>query len=171
MERKSLKLHFRYLYFCLCVDHRLGLYNFRSFPPRPYPISSIERRIEMQQRYRRHFYLMPLPIYVPTNPQGAEQLPPAIVVTETDYYLRKLWGAPLEGLKKKLRCRASRENRRGFSEYVLGVLVSTFHYYTNPSVIDQQTFAEYTARTAFERPLLSGVAYAQRVMNYEREDL
>ncbi|CAH1425817.1 unnamed protein product [Lactuca virosa] len=55
--------------------------------------------------------------------------------------------------------------------HALGVLVSTFHYYTNPSVIDQQTFAEYTARTAFERPLLSGVAYARRVMNYEREDL
>lgn len=35
----------------------------------------------------------------------------------------------------------------------------------------QETFAEYTARTAFERPLLSGVAYAQRVMNYEREEL
>lgn len=33
----------------------------------------------------------------------------------------------------------------------------------------QVTFAEYTARTAFERPLLSGVAYAQRVMNSERE--
>nr|KAJ0187555.1 hypothetical protein LSAT_V11C900457350 [Lactuca sativa] len=35
----------------------------------------------------------------------------------------------------------------------------------------KETFAEYTARTAFERPLLSGVANAQRVMNYEREDL
>ncbi|KAI3817100.1 hypothetical protein L1987_10888 [Smallanthus sonchifolius] len=54
--------------------------------------------------------------------------------------------------------------------HALAVLVSTFHYYKNPSVIDQDTFAEYTARTAFERPLLSGVAYAQRVMNSERED-
>lgn len=34
----------------------------------------------------------------------------------------------------------------------------------------QETFAEYTARTAFERPLLSGVAYAQRVLNSEREN-
>ncbi|XP_073140647.1 histidine kinase 4 isoform X2 [Henckelia pumila] len=34
----------------------------------------------------------------------------------------------------------------------------------------EETFAAYTARTAFERPLLSGVAYAQRVMNTERED-
>jgi arabidopsis histidine kinase 2/3/4 (cytokinin receptor) len=32
----------------------------------------------------------------------------------------------------------------------------------------QETFAEYTARTAFERPLLSGVAYAQGV-NSERK--
>ncbi|KAJ0677948.1 putative histidine kinase, Protein-serine/threonine phosphatase [Helianthus annuus] len=54
--------------------------------------------------------------------------------------------------------------------HALAVLVSTFHYYKNPSVIDQETFAEYTARTAFERPLLSGVAYAQRVLNSQRED-
>lgn len=33
----------------------------------------------------------------------------------------------------------------------------------------QETFAEYTACTSFERPLLSGVAYAQRVVNSERE--
>ena len=33
----------------------------------------------------------------------------------------------------------------------------------------KETFAEYTARTAFERPLLSGVSYAERVINSERE--
>ncbi|CAN6478942.1 unnamed protein product [Victoria cruziana] len=33
----------------------------------------------------------------------------------------------------------------------------------------QRTFAEYTAGTAFERPLLSGVAYAQKVVHEERE--
>jgi hypothetical protein len=33
----------------------------------------------------------------------------------------------------------------------------------------QDTFADYTARTSFERPLLSGVAYAQRVVHAERE--
>lgn len=33
----------------------------------------------------------------------------------------------------------------------------------------QETFAEYAARTAFERPLLSGVAYAERVVNSERK--
>lgn len=54
--------------------------------------------------------------------------------------------------------------------HALAILVSTFHYYKNPSAIDQETFAEYTARTAFERPLLSGVAYAQKVVNYEREE-
>ncbi|KAF5450309.1 hypothetical protein F2P56_030672 [Juglans regia] len=52
--------------------------------------------------------------------------------------------------------------------HALAILVSTFHYYKNPSAIDQGTFAEYTARTAFERPLLSGVSYAQRVINSER---
>lgn len=53
--------------------------------------------------------------------------------------------------------------------HALAILVSTFHYYKNPSAIDQETFAGYTARTAFERPLLSGVAYAERVVNSERE--
>ncbi|KAK7273994.1 hypothetical protein RIF29_15063 [Crotalaria pallida] len=53
--------------------------------------------------------------------------------------------------------------------HALAILVSTFHYYRYPSAIDQETFAEYTARTAFERPLMSGVAYAQRVVNSERE--
>ncbi|KAM1846669.1 hypothetical protein ACFX14_011046 [Malus domestica] len=53
--------------------------------------------------------------------------------------------------------------------HALAILVSTFHYYKNPSAIDQETFAEYTARTAFERPLLSGVAYAQRVLDSDRE--
>ncbi|XP_039004281.1 uncharacterized protein LOC120131344 [Hibiscus syriacus] len=40
-------------------------------------------------------------IYVPTNPHGAEMLPPGIVVPETDLYLRRLWGEPSEDLKKK----------------------------------------------------------------------
>ncbi|XVE85572.1 hypothetical protein DITRI_Ditri17bG0101200 [Diplodiscus trichospermus] len=53
--------------------------------------------------------------------------------------------------------------------HALAILISTFHYYKNPSAIDQETFAEYTARTAFERPLLSGVAYAERVVHSERE--
>ncbi|KAK8537373.1 hypothetical protein V6N13_042302 [Hibiscus sabdariffa] len=52
--------------------------------------------------------------------------------------------------------------------HALAILISTFHYYKNPSAIDQETFAEYTARTAFERPLLSGVAYAERVVHSER---
>jgi len=37
-----------------------------------------------------------LKIYVPTNPKGAERLPPGIVVSETDLYLRRLWGEPSE---------------------------------------------------------------------------
>jgi len=35
-------------------------------------------------------------IYVPTNPHGAELLPPGIIVAETDFYLRRLWGEPSE---------------------------------------------------------------------------
>ncbi|CAN4081025.1 unnamed protein product [Withania somnifera] len=54
--------------------------------------------------------------------------------------------------------------------HALAILVSTFNYEKNPSAIDQKTFAEYTARTAFERPLLSGVAYAERVLDSEREE-
>ncbi|KAE8663887.1 Histidine kinase 4 [Hibiscus syriacus] len=54
--------------------------------------------------------------------------------------------------------------------HALAILISTFHYYKNQSAIDQETFAEYTARTAFERPLLSGVSYAERVAHSEREE-
>ncbi|KAM0934935.1 hypothetical protein DsansV1_C30g0215891 [Dioscorea sansibarensis] len=37
-------------------------------------------------------------IYVPTNPRGAELLPPGIIVPESDFYLRRLWGDPNEDL-------------------------------------------------------------------------
>ncbi|KAM7257729.1 hypothetical protein ACFE04_013470 [Oxalis oulophora] len=40
-------------------------------------------------------------IYVPTNPRGAELLPPGIVEAESDFFLRRLWGEPSEDLKKK----------------------------------------------------------------------
>lgn len=53
--------------------------------------------------------------------------------------------------------------------HALAILISTFHHGKNPSAIDQKTFAEYTARTAFERPLTSGVAYALKVLHSERE--
>ncbi|XP_073010879.1 probable histidine kinase 6 [Typha latifolia] len=52
--------------------------------------------------------------------------------------------------------------------HALAILVYTFHYQKQPAAIDQETFAYYTARTAFERPLLNGVAYAQRVLHSER---
>ncbi|URE30529.1 lysine ketoglutarate reductase trans-splicing related 1 [Musa troglodytarum] len=39
-----------------------------------------------------------LKIYVPTNPRGAERLPPGIIVPESDFYLRRLWGNPDEDL-------------------------------------------------------------------------
>ncbi|XP_019463726.1 PREDICTED: histidine kinase 3-like [Lupinus angustifolius] len=51
----------------------------------------------------------------------------------------------------------------------MSILISTFHHAKSPSAIDQRTFAKYTERTAFERPLTSGVAYAARVLRSERE--
>ncbi|KAL3511450.1 hypothetical protein ACH5RR_030851 [Cinchona calisaya] len=51
----------------------------------------------------------------------------------------------------------------------MSILISTFYHNKNPPVIDQMTFARYTERTAFERPLTSGVAYAVRVLHSERE--
>ncbi|KAI5389097.1 uncharacterized protein LOC127103271 isoform X1 [Lathyrus oleraceus] len=45
---------------------------------------------------------MRLPMmFVSTNPPGAESLPAGIVVSESDLYLRRLWGEPSEDLKKK----------------------------------------------------------------------
>ncbi|GMH06797.1 hypothetical protein Nepgr_008637 [Nepenthes gracilis] len=40
-------------------------------------------------------------ICVPTNPRGAERLPPAIIASESDFYLRRLWGHPDEDLTSK----------------------------------------------------------------------
>ncbi|KZV17806.1 hypothetical protein F511_01615 [Dorcoceras hygrometricum] len=40
----------------------------------------------------------PSKIWVPSNPKGAERLPPAIVASESDFYLRRLWGLPSEDL-------------------------------------------------------------------------
>jgi hypothetical protein len=35
-------------------------------------------------------------IWVPTNPRGAERLPPGIIESESDLFLRRLWGQPSE---------------------------------------------------------------------------
>ncbi|KAG2714674.1 hypothetical protein I3760_03G038800 [Carya illinoinensis] len=40
-------------------------------------------------------------IWVPTNPRGAERLPPGIVASESDFFLRRLWGQPSEDLTIK----------------------------------------------------------------------
>ncbi|KAG6394631.1 hypothetical protein SASPL_145220 [Salvia splendens] len=42
-------------------------------------------------------------IWVPTNPRGAERLPPGILVAESDLYTRRLWGVPGEDLIVKPR--------------------------------------------------------------------
>ncbi|ONI30351.1 hypothetical protein PRUPE_1G246200 [Prunus persica] len=42
-------------------------------------------------------------IWVPSNPRGAERLPPGILAAESDFYLRRLWGKPSEDLTIKPR--------------------------------------------------------------------
>jgi hypothetical protein len=37
-----------------------------------------------------------LQIYEPTNPKGAETLPPGIIVSESDFHQHRLWGNPYE---------------------------------------------------------------------------
>ncbi|KAH7842040.1 hypothetical protein Vadar_000739 [Vaccinium darrowii] len=54
--------------------------------------------------------------------------------------------------------------------HALAIFVSTFHHGKEPSAIDQKTFGGYTERTAFKRPLTSGVAYALRVLHADREE-
>ncbi|KAA3464307.1 copii coat assembly sec16 [Gossypium australe] len=43
----------------------------------------------------------PFQIWIPTNPRGAERLPPGIVAPESDLFLRRLWGLPSEDLTIK----------------------------------------------------------------------
>ncbi|XP_021299046.1 uncharacterized protein LOC110427774 [Herrania umbratica] len=40
-------------------------------------------------------------IWIPTNPRGAERLPPDIIESESDLYPRRLWGQPSEDLSIK----------------------------------------------------------------------
>ncbi|XWS40675.1 hypothetical protein CRYUN_Cryun17cG0015700 [Craigia yunnanensis] len=40
-------------------------------------------------------------IWIPTNPWGAERLPPRIIASESDFYLHRLWGQPSEDLTIK----------------------------------------------------------------------
>lgn len=42
-----------------------------------------------------------LKIWIPSNPRGAERLPPAIIHAESDFYLRRLWGLPSGDLTSK----------------------------------------------------------------------
>ncbi|KAH6763262.1 lysine ketoglutarate reductase trans-splicing protein [Perilla frutescens var. hirtella] len=40
-------------------------------------------------------------VWAPSNPKGAERLPPGIVISESDLYPRRLWGLPKEDLPIK----------------------------------------------------------------------
>lgn len=43
-----------------------------------------------------YFLVTSRQIWVPTNPRGAERLPPGIIVLESDYYMHRLYGNPGE---------------------------------------------------------------------------
>ncbi|XP_056685783.1 uncharacterized protein [Spinacia oleracea] len=42
-----------------------------------------------------------IPKWIQSHPRGAERLPPGIVASTSDLYLRRLWGLPSEDLKSK----------------------------------------------------------------------
>ncbi|KAK3026024.1 hypothetical protein RJ639_042516 [Escallonia herrerae] len=48
-----------------------------------------------------HSLLNVIQIWVPSNPRGAERLPPAIVASGSDFYLHRLFGKPSEDLVMK----------------------------------------------------------------------
>ncbi|KAK8937947.1 hypothetical protein KSP40_PGU001752 [Platanthera guangdongensis] len=51
----------------------------------------------------RHGSSNPLKIYVESNPRGTKLLAPGIIVSESDFYLRRLWGDPVEDLPTRPR--------------------------------------------------------------------
>ncbi|KAJ4845343.1 hypothetical protein Tsubulata_043198 [Turnera subulata] len=51
--------------------------------------------------FHQHYRYNESQIWVPSNPRGAERLPPGIVESESDFYLRRLWGSPSEDLTIK----------------------------------------------------------------------
>ncbi|KAK8695962.1 hypothetical protein V6N13_001103 [Hibiscus sabdariffa] len=85
----------------------VSLYRFLQIQSLP---SSLGPSVDVAASNSKQFYMVQSSkttrrniskIYVPTNPRGAESLPPGIVVPKTDLYLRRLWGDPNEDLKKK----------------------------------------------------------------------
>jgi hypothetical protein len=56
-----------------------------------------------------------------------------------------------------------------FLQFIVHCCSLFFLFWINKHCPLQDTFAKYTARTSFERPLLNGVAFAQRVFHHERE--
>ncbi|CAM6065805.1 unnamed protein product [Sphagnum tenellum] len=51
----------------------------------------------------------------------------------------------------------------------LTALFTTLHISKQIAMFNQETFSQYAESTAFERPLMSGVAYADRVLHEDRE--
>lgn len=59
--------------------------------------------LNVDRSAERHGLNDSLRIYVESNPPGAELLAPGIIVSESDFYLRRLWGDPAEDLPTRPR--------------------------------------------------------------------
>ncbi|XP_040866769.1 uncharacterized protein [Glycine max] len=56
-----------------------------------------------RSKYNKVHKLNDTKVWVPTNPRGAERLPPNILESESDFYLHRLWGMPPQDLRIKLK--------------------------------------------------------------------
>ncbi|CAK7328154.1 unnamed protein product [Dovyalis caffra] len=67
-------------------------------------------------------------IWVPTNPRGAKRLPPGIVASESDFYLRRLWGLPNEDLTIQPKYLCSLSQLCVLSQFSENFTIVLFHY-------------------------------------------
>ncbi|KAK8933219.1 hypothetical protein KSP39_PZI016004 [Platanthera zijinensis] len=66
------------------------------------PSNSVSHQ-NAEKSSERHGSSNPLKIYVESNPRGTKLLAPGIIVSESDFYLRRLWGDPVEDLPTRPR--------------------------------------------------------------------
>nr|GMD98831.1 uncharacterized protein LOC109157468 isoform X2 [Ipomoea batatas] len=66
-------------------------------PAQEYVVSTEEETCNSTENQAQNQNVMDFTkIWVPSNPRGAERLPQDIVVSESDFYPRRLWGKPSE---------------------------------------------------------------------------
>ncbi|KAA8530178.1 hypothetical protein F0562_004887 [Nyssa sinensis] len=89
-------------------------------------------------------------IWIPTNPWGAESLPPGIIVSELDFYLRRLWGQPSEDLTNKPRylvtftvgCEQKNNIDAAVKKFSENFTILLFHYDGRTSEWDEFEWSE-----------------------------